>query len=89
MKIDNEREILLAILSTLDQVSEEARERIIRTVSTFLGLNLSNGPRLTASEPRPAVHIATNDRISPSPTVRLSRRRFFFTRSSLRRASSA
>lgn len=60
-KTDNERETLQGILSALEQVSEEGRERILRTVSTFYELDLSNGPRVIASEPRQAVHITTND----------------------------
>lgn len=61
-KTDNEREILQGILSALEQVSEEGRERILRTVSTFYDLNLSNGPRLIRSETHPAMTIAANDR---------------------------
>jgi hypothetical protein len=61
-KTDKDREILQAILRALDQVSEEGRERILRTVSTFYDLDLSNGPRRMLSEPRPPVQIAANDR---------------------------
>ena len=59
---DNDRKVLQAILSALDEVSEEARERILRTVSTFYGLSPLNGLRPLQSEPRPAAHIPTNDR---------------------------
>lgn len=61
-KTDNEREVLQAVLSALAQMSEEGRERILRTVSTFYDLDLSNGPRLIPSETHPVVHIATDDR---------------------------
>lgn len=59
---NNDREMLQLMLSTLDQVSEERRERILRTLLTYYDLNLSNGPRRILSEPRPAVHTKTNDR---------------------------
>lgn len=61
-KTNNEREILQAILRALDKVSEEGQERILRTVSTFYGLDLSNGPRLIPSAMPAGTHIATTDR---------------------------
>lgn len=61
-KNNNERDVLQAILDALDQVSEDGRERILRTVSTFYDIDLSNGPRLFSSDPRPTIHKVANDR---------------------------
>ncbi len=59
---NNDREMLQLMLSTLDQVSEERRERILRTLLTYYDLNMSNGPRRILGDPHPAVHTATSDR---------------------------
>lgn len=59
---DSERKILQGILSSLDQVSEEGRERILRTVSTFYDLDLSNGQRLAPIETRAAIHVPSTSR---------------------------
>lgn len=65
-KTHDEREVLQGILGALDQVSEEGRERILRTVSTFYDLDLSNGPPPIPNNPSPAARIArklvANDR---------------------------
>ena len=58
----DEPDVLRVVIDALNEVDVEGRERILRYVSDFFGLDVSNGPRLIPSEPRSPVHIASNDR---------------------------
>ncbi len=58
----DEPNVLQVVIDALNQIDVEGRERILRYVSDFFGLDVSNGPRLIASDPRAPVHIAANDR---------------------------
>lgn len=58
----DELDVIRIVTDALDPVDAEAFERILRYVANRRGLDVSNGSRPIASEPRSAVHIATNDR---------------------------
>jgi hypothetical protein len=61
-KPSNEREVLDVILGALDGVSDEGRERILKTVSTFYDLGIVEERRPIATGPRSLVKVEANDR---------------------------
>ncbi len=64
--IDNrttdEPDVLRVVIDALKQVDLEGCERILRYVSDYFGLDVSNGPRPAARRESTIVNISTNDR---------------------------
>lgn len=58
----DEPDVLRAVIDALNQIDVEGRERILRYVSDFFGLDLSNGSRPAANHQNIIVHTSKDDR---------------------------
>ena len=58
----DEPDVLRAVMDALDQVDVEGRERILRYVSDYFGLDVSDGPRPAPSQPSIIVSTSKDDR---------------------------
>ena len=58
----DELDVMRVVTDALNQVDIEGRERILKYVSDFFGLDVYNGPRPTASQQSIIVNTSTDDR---------------------------